>query len=105
VILVKKKVIILILLVLIISTSLVFASSEYLFDKYGVRKNMVQQMSVEDIVELDRKDNVSIDKEWTIEFNQQVQLDEIFAMSIKKADEILSPAKTFDNMKVCKGRE
>jgi hypothetical protein len=68
-----------------ISTSFVYAS-DYLFDEYGIRKNIVKAMSVGEVVELGSKENVAIDKEWTVEFNQEVQLDKIFAMSIKKGD-------------------
>jgi hypothetical protein len=80
---VKTKIISLLILILLLSTSLVFASDD-IFDKYGVRKEVMQTLSEEDVVNLGSKDNVFIDKEWTVEFNQEIDLNEIFSMSIKK---------------------
>ena len=80
----KKIVIILTLIVLISSTSLVFASNGDIFDKYGIRKNLSQKTLLKKPFELEAKDNVVIDKEWIVKFNQEIQINNIFSMSIKK---------------------
>jgi hypothetical protein len=79
----KKRIVVLVLLIFLLSVGTVFASSN-LFDEYGIRKNVVQKMSVGDVELLEEKNNVLIDKKWTISFNREFELDEIFAMSIKK---------------------
>lgn len=82
---VKKRFISLVVLIFLLSTSLVFASDD-LFNEYGVRKDVRQTFSEEKVENLESKDDVEIDKEWTVEFNQEIQLDDIFSMSIKKDD-------------------
>lgn len=81
----KKRILSLLILIFSLSTSLVFASDD-VFNEYGVRKDIRETMSIENVVELESKENVAIDKEWTVEFNQEIQLENIFSMSIKKGD-------------------
>ena len=86
-----KEIFIIIFVVCAMPLTILADGNEYYFDEYGIKNGVVVPQSTDNcVIELDSKENVPIDKMWTVRFNQEVALDKIIAMSIKRGNRFLA---------------